>query len=182
MEYVRINKEYDFVKKRALVNFLTNSRTELEHHFHGRAQNMLSSIERYEQANLRLLLNGIGKGAVDKINAAMANPTESASIKEKAFQAALTGIREGVMTYKNDPIFPILNEEINNRVNAYKALSSEDESKLLSLNGDQKKAVTDSDKRDKQAFLAIQPNINDPGVKGNEKYKSYVESTKASGH
>ena len=94
----------------------------------------------------------------------------------------MTGIREGVMTYKNDPIFPILNEEINNRVNAYKALSAEDESKLLSLNGDQKKAVTDTDKRDKQAFLAIQPNINDPGVKGNEKYKSYVESTKASGH
>ena len=48
IEYVRLNKEYDFIKKRALVNFLTNSRTELENHFHSRAQNMLTSIERYE--------------------------------------------------------------------------------------------------------------------------------------
>jgi hypothetical protein len=48
LEYVRLNKEYDFIKKRALVNFLTNSRTELENHFHSRAQNMLTSIERYE--------------------------------------------------------------------------------------------------------------------------------------
>ena len=69
MEYVRINKEFDFVKKRAMVNFLTNSRAELEHHFHNRAQNMLHSIERYEQNNLRHLLNCIGKGAVDKIHA-----------------------------------------------------------------------------------------------------------------
>ena len=48
MEYMRINKEYDYVKKRALVNFLTNSRVDLENHFHSRTVNMLSSIERYE--------------------------------------------------------------------------------------------------------------------------------------
>jgi len=48
MEYTRINSEYDYVKKRALVNYLTNSRIELENHFHGRAQNMLHNIERYE--------------------------------------------------------------------------------------------------------------------------------------
>jgi len=48
MEYMRINAEYDFVKKRALVNFLTNSRKNVEDHMHGRAQNMLTSIERYE--------------------------------------------------------------------------------------------------------------------------------------
>jgi len=48
MAYVRLNKEYDFVKKRALVNFLTNSRVDLENHFHSRTVNMLGSIERYE--------------------------------------------------------------------------------------------------------------------------------------
>jgi len=37
MEYVRINNEYDFVKKRALVNFLTNSRVNVEQHMHNRA-------------------------------------------------------------------------------------------------------------------------------------------------
>jgi len=53
------------------------------------------------------------------------------------------------MTYKNDPILPILRQEIDNRVNAYKALNAEEEGKLLSLNADQKKVISDSDKRDK---------------------------------
>lgn len=61
IEYVRINSEYDFVKKRALVNFLTNSRGNVEGHFHGRAQNLLNSVERYEQANLKGLISDISK-------------------------------------------------------------------------------------------------------------------------
>jgi hypothetical protein len=61
IEYVRINSEYDFVKKRALVNFLTNSRVKVEDHFHSRAQSMLNSIERYEQANLKGLISDISK-------------------------------------------------------------------------------------------------------------------------
>jgi hypothetical protein len=44
MEFLRINKEYEFVKKRALVNFLTNEKLNLEAHFHGRALSMLKSI------------------------------------------------------------------------------------------------------------------------------------------
>lgn len=49
MEYVRINAEYDYVKKRALVNYLTNEKLNLELHFHNRALNMLRSISNYEQ-------------------------------------------------------------------------------------------------------------------------------------
>lgn len=40
------------------------------------------------------------------------------------------------MTYKNDPLMPILTNEINARVTAFKSLSPEDEGKLLSLNAD----------------------------------------------
>jgi hypothetical protein len=61
IEYVRINAEYDFVKKRALVNFLTNSRRNVEDHFHGRAQNMLHAIERYENTNLKNLVGEISR-------------------------------------------------------------------------------------------------------------------------
>ena len=57
------------------------------------------------------------------------------------------------MTYKNDPLMPILTDEINNRVNAFKQLNSEEEGKLLSLNQDQKKIISEADKRDKQAYL-----------------------------
>lgn len=44
LEYVRINAEYDYVKKRALINYLTNEKLNLELHFHNRTLNMLRSI------------------------------------------------------------------------------------------------------------------------------------------
>ena len=75
MEYVRINQEFNFVKKRALVNFLTTSRAEVEQHFNGRAQNMLSSVERYEMMNLKTELSSIGKGALEKVNHSLQDPT-----------------------------------------------------------------------------------------------------------
>jgi hypothetical protein len=180
MEYVRLNREYDFVKKRAMVNFLSNSRTEVENHFHNRAHSMLSSIERYEQGNLKGLLNGIGKGALDKVNAALNDSTTSAEIKEASFQSALTGIRDGAMTYKEDPLMPILTSEIALRVNSYKALNAAEEGKLLSLDADQKKVVSEADKREKTSFLAQQPSINNPGVKANPKFLQFAEVIKAS--
>lgn len=136
MEYTRINAEYDYVKKRALVNYLTSSRQDLEGHFHSRSQNMLTTIERYEQANLKNLLNGIGKGALEKVHAALNDPVQSKQIKDAAFQSALSGIRDGVMTYKNDPILPILQDEIHARTTAFKQISAAEESKMLSLTAD----------------------------------------------
>jgi len=49
MEYQRINSEYDFIKKRSLINFLTNEKLNVEQHFHDRTVNMLTSIKRYEK-------------------------------------------------------------------------------------------------------------------------------------
>lgn len=48
MEYVRINAEYDYIKKRALINYLTNEKLNLEHHFHTRTLSMLKQIQNYE--------------------------------------------------------------------------------------------------------------------------------------
>lgn len=179
MEYVRLNNEYDFVKKRALVNFLTNSRTELENHFYGRTVNMLSSIERFEQANLKALLNGIGSGALQKVKDSLANPETAAAIKEQSFQSALQGIRDGSMTYKNDPLMPILSNEISDRCAAFKSLSPKEEGDLLSLKADQKKIIAEQDKRDKAAFLGQAPNIPNPSVKTHPKFLAYQSATGA---
>jgi hypothetical protein len=48
MEYVRINAEFDYVKKRALINFLTNEKLNLELGFHNRAVAMLKSVQNFE--------------------------------------------------------------------------------------------------------------------------------------
>ena len=47
---------------------------------------------------------------------------------------------------------------------------------MLSLKVEQKKVISDADKREKLAFLAAKPNINHPSVKAHEKYKQYVEN------
>ena len=143
MEYIRINNEYDFVKKRAMINFLTNSRISAEQSFHSRAHNMLNQIQFFENNNLKTLLKGIGQGSIDKVNLALADASQSEQIKEQAFQSALSGIRSGIMTYENDPLLPILTEEVMSRTSAYQSLTSAEESQMLSLNNDQKRIVVD---------------------------------------
>jgi len=136
IEYMRVNNEYNFVKKRALVNYLSNSRNDLERHFHGRTQSMLSSIERFEHNNLKALMNSISTAAVAKVNDALADPKERERILQASFESALIGIRSGKMEYVNDPILPILTDEINRRTSEFKNLSPADESKMLALTAD----------------------------------------------
>ena len=53
IEYNRIDAEYEFVKKRALVNFLTNSKLNAEYNFHQRTLSMLNQIQTFEENNLK---------------------------------------------------------------------------------------------------------------------------------
>ena len=138
MEYVRINKEYEFVKKRALVNYLENSRDALEGHMHGRAANMLSSVAQYEQVNLKKFLSGIGEASFGVVTAALKDPAQKGAIMDAAFASALLGIRSGTMTYENDPLMPILVSEVTNRTQAYANLTSAEESEMLMLTPEQK--------------------------------------------
>ena len=180
MEYVRINNEYDFVKKRALVNFLTNSRVNVEAHFHGRAQTMLNSIERYEQSNLKNLIGDISNQAYAKIEQKLADPSSRAAIQDDFFQSALIGLRKGVMEYENDPLLPILQDEIRSRTAAYQNLSAAEEQKLLMLNDSQKQAIISQDKSIKNQYLSAVPKISNTGVKAHDKFKAYEASIGAS--
>ena len=180
MEYVRINSEYDFVKKRALVNFMTGSRKALEGHFHDRASNMLQSIERYEQANLKGLIADVSKQSFAKIEEKLADPTQRAQIEDDFFQSALSGLRKGVMEYENDPLLPILQDEIKARTASYQNLSAEEEQKLLMLTDAQKTAVIAQDKSAKQQYLSAAPAISNAAVKSHEKFKAYENSISAS--
>lgn len=74
MEYVRLNSEYDYVKKRALINYLTNEKLNLEQHFQGRVNNMLKVIQNYENQNLRNHLREIAVGSFEKVQQAIKDP------------------------------------------------------------------------------------------------------------
>lgn len=147
IEFIRLQGEYDYIKKRALINFLTNQKLDAEAHFHTRTMNMLRQIQNYESQNLRNHLKQIAVGSLDVINTSLTDPTRKADIQQKAFEASLEGIRSGSMAYEKDPILPILQEEINSRIAHFKGLSAEEESKLLSLTADQRRIIADQDRK-----------------------------------
>ena len=71
LAYKDINLEYDFVKKRALVNFLTNEKLNVEKHFHDRTLNMLKAIQNYETVNLNNQVKNIISESLQVIHDAM---------------------------------------------------------------------------------------------------------------
>ena len=89
----------------------------------------------------------------------MTDPVERADIDEKMFQSALAGIRKGRMEYENDPLLPILSDEIMKRTESFKGLSAEEESKLLALTAEQKRIITENDKMTKAGFLKQVPKL-----------------------
>jgi len=51
------------------------------------------------------------------------------------------------MKYENDPLLPLLQNEMQSRIQHFKGLSAEEEGKLLSLTPEQRKLIADQDKK-----------------------------------
>jgi len=47
------------------------------------------------------------------------NPEHAADIKRGSFEAALDGIRTGVMTYQGDTLLPMIQDEIAQRLTKF---------------------------------------------------------------
>lgn len=172
VEYMRIHNEYQFIKKRSLINFLTNERLNLEKHFHDRTLAMLTTISNYETQNLKNKLSSIAQesyqATIKKLE------SDAGEIKSQAFEAALDGIRKGSMDFAKDPILPILKQEIAQRTNKLRNLSAEEESKILMLSKDQRASVIQMDKGSKDNYLTKIPHITSQGLKSQEKFLRFT--------
>lgn len=135
---------------------------------------MLDQIEFYEQANLKNELKNIAVGSVDKIFALLDDPVEAAKIKRSAFEAALDGIKDGVMTYKGDAVLPLIQAEMEDKLHKFDGLSAAEESALLSLTPAQRTLVAENDRKLKNEFLGAHPSVSHGGLKMSEQYKQYV--------
>lgn len=69
------------------------------------------------------------------------------------------------MRYDQDPLLPVLRSGIERRVAEFKGLSPEEESKLLSLNAEQRRVVADLDRKAKEDYLHASTGLNLPGLK-----------------
>lgn len=179
LEYQRIDKEYQFVKKRALINFLTNSKLNAEANFHTRTLSMLNQIQNFEQNNLKQEMRSVVQGSIDKVFGYVEDPSHSDEIRRASFESALSGIRSGEMTYSNDIILPMIESEVRDRLQRFQGMSAQEEASLLSLSEEQKRIVGDNDRKLKQEFLGAAPHITHGAVKMHDKYKSYVQMAAA---
>jgi hypothetical protein len=59
-------------------------------------------------------------------------------------------------------------------------LSAEEEGKMLSLDVDQRRIVAENDRKAKNDYISVVPNINNPGVKNHDKYKQFVNEISGS--
>lgn len=159
LEYNRIDSEYESVKKRALINFLTNSKLEAEANFHARTVALLNNIQNYEQNNLKAQMREIAEGSVNKVMAMVESPEHAESIKRNSFLAALDGIRTGQMTYKGDSILPAIEEEMQSRLAKFRGLTREEEIEILGLTAEQRRTLADNDNKLKNEFLVRAPAI-----------------------
>ena len=176
LEFSRIDQEYEFVKKRALINFLTNAKMNAEANFYHRTLAMLNSIQQFEQTNLKTNMQEIANGSVEKVMSAIDSPEHSEKIKRASFEAALDGIRSGRMTYKGDAVLPMIQEEMATRLAKYQNLTAEEEQKLLALTPEQRRLIADNDRRIKNEFLQTPPGISHGAVKAHDKYKNYMKA------
>ena len=124
---------------------------------------------------MRNQLREIAIGSFEKVQAAIKDPATKGAIQKAAFEAALLGISSGLMKYEKDPLLPLLQSEMQSRIAHLKGLTPEEESKLLSLTTEQRRLIADLDRKTKVDYLGTAPNINNPGVKSNEKYRSFVD-------
>ena len=80
------------------------------------------------------------------------------------------------MTYEGDALLPMIQSEMEERMEKFKGLSAEEEQALMSLTDEQKGFIAANDRTIKNEFLRMPPAISHGSVKGHDKFKSYMKA------
>jgi hypothetical protein len=179
IDYYLIHKEFVYIKKRSLSNYLDNEKKNLEKHFYERTVTMLKSIENMENNNVKHKIKALTEEAVKVVLDKTASKEGRKALHQSSFQSALNGLRSGKMTYAGDSLLPLFVEEINKRIDPLKKLTATEESKLFSLSADQRRQLMDNDHRAKIEYLATPPDVTSAGVKNNDTYKNIITRMKS---
>lgn len=71
---MRVHYEYEYIKKRGLMNFLTSERLNVEKHFYDRALGMLKQIKLFEENNMGAQLRKVATESIDALKAKIEGP------------------------------------------------------------------------------------------------------------
>jgi hypothetical protein len=178
IDFYLIHKEFVYIKKRSLSHYLEKEKKNLEKHFYDRTISMLKTVENLENSNVKNKIKDVIEDSIKVIMQKVGTEEGRKSLHASGFQSALKGLRTSKMTYENDPLLPLLQNEIQSRLISLKTLSPAEENKMFALTKEQKRQVADSDHRLKIDYLSKAPDVTSASVKNTETYKGIVARMK----
>ena len=174
IDYYLIHKEYIYIMKRSLCNYLENQKKNLEKHFYERTVDMLKTMETLENSNIKHTISRITEEAMQTVLKVVESPEGRKSMHEASFKSALNGLKTGKMSYEGDVLLPMFLSEIRNRLEPLSKLTKEEEDKMFALNPEQKRMLIENDHRAKIQYLANPPDVSSGTVKNTEAYKNIL--------
>lgn len=145
LEYLELHKDFQSIKAESVNRFVANEQLNLKRHIQQRANNLLNTAKGMEQRNRQEQINTILEKALAEVDNLQKNIPES--VLEASFDAALEGIRTGVMDYKTDIVLPMILEKIKGEVGKIKGLSQEEQKKLVTLSENQLQQLRNMDEQ-----------------------------------
>jgi hypothetical protein len=178
IDYYLIHKEYIYIKKRSLCNYLENEKKNLEKHFYERTVDMLKTIESMENSNIKHTISSLTEEAMGTVLKVVESAEGKRSLHEASFKSALAGLKSGKMTFEGDVLLPLFLTEIRNRLEPLSKLSKAEEDAMFCLKPEQKKMLIENDHRAKIQYLANPPDVASGTVKNTEAYKNILSRMK----
>lgn len=178
LDYYLIHKEYLYVKKRVLAQYLENERHALTKHFNERTVLMLNNAKNLENSNIKNEISRVAEESLNTVFETVKDNQKNQDILKSAFESALEGLRQGKMEYKGDRVVPLFLSELEKRSSVLTKLSPEEENKRFALTSKQKEYLIDLDSRAKKDYLSKVPDVG-TALKNSDTYKAIVQRIKS---
>lgn len=122
-DFLLLNKKFNAVKEESIKTFLRNQELEVKQSVKERAVDLLKMAEDYETNNQKQLLGKIVHTVDVEVENLVKSPPKH--IVDAAFEAALTGIKDGKMSYKGDAALDYVLKKIRAEIQKFKDLTPE---------------------------------------------------------
>lgn len=158
MDYYIMHGNFNQVKAESINRFLAHEQMNLQKHINDRAMGLLKGAKAMETSNQRTAINKVVASAIEEVDRKLVS--ESAMIDEAMFEIALAGISQGKCDYKGDPILPMAQQTVREKVREITSLSEEEQVKMIALTEAQLEGLRLKDDAAKKEFLETAPKMD----------------------
>ena len=123
MDYLLLHGDFNKVKAESVNRFQAHEQVNMQNHVNQRAVTLLKSAAALEKTNERNLLNKVVSSAIEQVDKKLLEDADL--IDEAMFESAQIGIAKNEMTYEGDPILPLAQQTVKEKVAEFKNLTDE---------------------------------------------------------